>query len=311
MRIIFILAVVLTTSCSKTNHSVKLNFQKDLIPEGIAIDPVSQKVYLNSLFKNKIVRSNLDGTQPEVFIESNQYGYLSGFGMTIKGDTLFALGNSHTDPDNQSILLLLNVSTGQLINTYLLKNLDKSYLNDLAVDHNGNFYITDSEHSAIYTQNKKNGHLEIHFSNPEIQHPNGITVSDNGQYLYIASMKSGIRILDIATKKLINFPNDHKGIDGMKFYKNTLICIVNARRDPEKNGIFQFTLNKSGTKITGQSKLESFENPTDIPTTFAIHKNHMYYVADSQMDMFDETSDQIIDTSKLEDYRLIRLNLNP
>ena len=224
MRVIFILAVVLITSCSKSNHSVKLNFHKDLIPEGIAIDPVSQKVYLNSLFKNKIVRSNLDGTQPEVFIESNQFGYLSGFGMTIKGDTLFALGNSHTGPDNQSILLLLDVSTGQLINTYLLKNFDKSYLNDIAVGHNGNFYITDSEHSAIYTQNKKNGHLEIYFSNTEIQHPNGITVSDNGQYLYIASMKSGIRILDIATKKLLNFPNDHKGIDGMKFYKNTLIC---------------------------------------------------------------------------------------
>ena len=52
-----------------------------------------------------------------------------------------------------------------------------------------------------------------------------------------------------------------------------------------------------------------FENPTDIPTTFSIYNDNMFFVADSQMDLLDDLTNQIIDPSKLEDYRLIRMKL--
>lgn len=309
MRISLILMVALLISCEQSHSTTKLHFEKDLIPEGIAIDAVSEKLYINSLHKNKIVSSNLDGSDPKDFIQEGEFGYLPGFGMTIKGDTLFALGNSHGTPHNQSILLLLDISSGQLIKRYFLKSLEKTYLNDIAVDSNGKFFISDSEGSDIYSQNDKTGQLEIFFSDESIIHTNGIAISEDDRYLYLATVGSGIRVLDLFSKKLVNQPNEFKGIDGLKFYKNTLIAIVNGRRDIEKNGVFQYNLNKESSEIVTTFKLMAFENPTDIPTTFAINDGYMYFVADSQMDLWNDSTNTIIDTPKLEAYRLFRKKL--
>ena len=297
-------------SCAKNPSSTLLYFEKDLIPEGIAIDPVSKKVFLNSLHKDKIVLCDLNGQNPEVFLESNQYGYLSGFGMTIVEDTLYALGNTHESQNNRSVLLLLDVVSGNLIRRYSLVSLKRTYLNDIAVDGKGRSFISDSESSHIYSINNKSQHLEVFFSDENIAHTNGITISDDGRFLYLATYHSGLRVLDIATKKLINQPNDYKGIDGLKFHNNSLIAIVNTRKDSEKNGVFQFKLNQECSEIIASSKLVPLKNPTDIPTTFAIYDGYMYFVADSQMDLFDDTTNQINDTTKLEAYQLIQRKID-
>ncbi|MGX1928224.1 SMP-30/gluconolactonase/LRE family protein [Flagellimonas sp. 2504JD4-2] len=290
-------------------QNIELAFEKDLIPEGIAVHLKSGKVYINSLKKNKIVRCNLDGSNPEEFIGSNQYGYLSGFGMTIKGDTLFALGNSLPKINNKSIVLLLDVTSGKLIKSYPLDIPDFIYLNDIAIGSNGNSYITDSESTNIYTVNKTTEKLEVFFSDEEIKHSNGIAISPDDKFLYFASYTSGIRILDIATKKLINQPNDHKGIDGMKFYKNSLVAIVNSRRDKTQNGIYRFFLNEQSSKVVRQEKLRNFSQASDIPTTFDLQGDTMYFVTDSQLDNLDQENITILDTSELENYRLSVSNL--
>ncbi len=308
MRLVFLFALLI--SCTPKEKSVELGFEKDLIPEGIAIDPVSQKVYLNSLKSAKIVRCNLDGSNAEEFLSSHEFGYLSGFGMTIQGNTLYALGNGLSKENNTSILLLLDIASGKLIHSYTLDNGNFVYLNDIAVDSKGTVYITDSEGSDIYTVNRATNQLEVFFSNDEVKHSNGIAISDNDRYLYLASYASGIRILDIANKKLVNQPNVFKGIDGMKYYQNHLIGIVNAKRDLSQNGVFQFKLNDAGTEILSETKIANFKNPSDIPTTFAIFGDYMYFVADSQMDLLDDKTNEIIDSSQLENYQLLKKKLS-
>lgn len=307
MRLVFLF--VLLISCTPKEKSIELGFEKDLIPEGIAIDPISQKVYLNSLKHAKIVRCNLDGSDAEEFLSSHEFGYRSGFGMTIMGDTLYALGNGLSKDNNTSILLLLNASSGELFHSYTLDSGEYVFLNDIAVDSTGTVYITDSESSDIYTINAVTNQLEVFFSHDEVKHSNGIAISDDGNYLYLASFTSGIRILDIANKKLINQPNAFKGIDGMKFYGNSLIGIVNAKRDPTQNGIFQFKLDDEGAEIQSEIKISGFEQPSDIPTTFAIDGDFMYFVADSQLDNFDQENNTILDLGQLQNYRLMKKKL--
>jgi len=299
---------ILISSALKAQTTV-LGFEQDLIPEGIAIHLPSNKIYLNSLTKNKIVRSNLDGSNLEDFISNNQYGYLSGFGMTIKGDTLYALGNSLPKGNNKSILLLLDIHSGELIRSYSLNNPDFIYLNDVALSSNGAVFITDSESNNIYTINESTDQLEVFYSNDEIKHSNGISISPDSSFLYLASYTSGIRILDIATKTLVNKPNDHKGIDGMKFYNNSLIAIVNSRRDTAQNGIYKFYLNEGRTEVLREEKLQDFERLSDIPTTFDLHGDILYFVNDSQMDLMNQETNEIADVSKLENYQLEILNL--
>ncbi|MEO9513028.1 MAG: SMP-30/gluconolactonase/LRE family protein [Flavobacteriaceae bacterium] len=310
---IHFIALLLLFSHSVAQEQQSLNsltFEKDLIPEGIAIDTKTKKVYINSLKHNKIVRCNLDGSDPENFIEENEYGYLPGFGMTIKGDTLFALGNSLTKTDNKSILLLLNTLTGDLIKSYSIDNSEFIYLNDVAISNDGTLFITDSESNAIYTINKSDDSLDVFYSNDEIKHSNGIALSSDNTLLYFASYASGIRTFDIAHKKLVNKSNQFKGIDGMKFYKNSLIGIVNSRRDASQNGVYRFHLDEEHSKITHQEKLMAFMKSTDIPTTFAIVEDSMCFIADSQMDILDQQTNEIIDASKLEKYQLIKLKLH-
>ena len=193
-KVYAILILIGIASCSKSNNEViVLSFEKDLIPEGIAIDLKSETVFLNSLKKNKIVSCKFDGSNPTNFIERNQYGYLSGFGMTIKGDTLFALGNSLPKINNRSILLLLNLNTGNLIDSYYINDSTFIYLNDIAVSSKKDIYITDSESNKIYTITNSNKQLEIYLETDEIAHSNGISISDDDKYLYLASYQNGIR----------------------------------------------------------------------------------------------------------------------
>lgn len=311
---VLVWSLLLTTgflAAQTTNLEVELAFEQDLIPEGIAIDPVSNKVFLNSLRWSKIVSCNLDGSDNSNFIQNREYGYLPGFGMTIKGDTLYALGNTLPQPKNKSVLLLLSITTGKLIKSYSLKDAGFAYLNDLAIGPNGDIFITDSESDKIYTIDKNKDTLEVFVTHPELKHCNGIAISSDGGSLFFASYTSGIRIMDIASKKLVNLPNNFKGIDGLKFYKNSLVAIVNGKRDRLQNGVYQFHLNIDRTKIEREEKIWDVQHDTDIPTTFAIHEDSMYFVADSQLRNLDQDDNTIIDPNKLKNYTLIRKSLLP
>ncbi len=298
-------------SCQNQDQtSIPLNFQKDLIPEGITINSKTQTVFLNSLRHSKIVSCDIDGSNPKDFITDNQYGYLPGFGMFVKGDTLYALGNSLPKKNSKSILLLLNVKTGAFINSFSPKDTTFKYLNDLAVASNEDVFITDSESNKIYTIQAKKAVLEVYLETDEVKNSNGITISDDGKYLYLASDKKGIRIVDRQTKRIINQPNqDYTGIDGLKFYKSSLIGIVNARKGDE-NGIYRYLLNKENTEITRKEKIFSFKDESKISTTFSILDGYMYFVLNTQIDNLDSESGQIINEKKLETYQLMKLRID-
>ncbi|WP_109301236.1 hypothetical protein [Aquimarina sp. AU474] len=301
--------LVFLSCIRKKPELILLDFEKDLLPEGIAIDGSTKKLYLNSLKKNKIVSSLLDGNNPTVFLETNQHNYLAGFGMTIKGDTLYDLGNSLTEDKNKSILLLLQLPTGDLIDSYSLNDSNFHYLNDLAISSNNEIFMTDSESNKIYKIQRPNKTIEIYIDSEEVSHSNGITISDNDEYLYLASSK-GIRVVDIKSKKIMNKPKeDYSGIDGLKFYNNNLYGIVNAWRDKTKNGLFKFKLNNAGTEILENERIVEFTDSFKIPTTFDIFDGNIYFVINTQIDNFNENTNEILDLKKLESYKMMKIRI--
>jgi len=304
-----ILVLFGVVSCTQPVQDLTvLSFEKDLIPEGIAIDPSSGKLYLSSLNKSKIVTSNLDGSNPTNFIESNEYGYLPGFGMTVKGDRLYALGNGLFPESNSSILLVLDVTTSDSISSYVMKDTTFMFLNDLAVRGNNQVFVTESNSNRIYSNQGNSGELGIFMDNEEVPHSNGIAISGNQQLLYLASEK-GIRIVDIETKEILNPSNEYAGIDGLKFYENSLIGIVNIYRDESKNGVFRYYLNEEGTTITRKEKILAYTEKFQVPTTFDIFNGHLYFVINSQLDNLDQDTNQIVDEKKLKSYLLMKVKL--
>lgn len=294
-------------SCvSQKSELIQLPFEKDLIPEGIAIDNRTEKVYLNSLKNNKIVSSSINGSNPKTFLETGKHNYLAGFGMTIKGDTLYALGNSLTADKNKSVLLLLQLSTGDLIDSYSIDDSNFHYLNDLAISSTNEIFITDSESNKIFRIQRPSKTIEIYLDSEKVPNSNGITISDNDRYLYFASTK-GICIVERISKKLINEPKeDYSSIDGLKFYNNNLYGIVNGWGDNSQNGLFKFKLNKAETEIQGSKKIIEFTEHFKIPTTFDIFDRHIYFVINTHLDNFDGNTGKIIDLKKMESYKMIK-----
>ncbi len=294
-------------SCaSQQPELIELPFEKDLFPEGIAIDSRTKTVYLNSLKNKRIVSSSMDGSNAKTFLQNEEYNYLSGFGMTIKEDTLYALGNSLTGDKNKSILLLLKVSTGDLIDSYSIDRSEFQYLNDLVIGSDNEIFITDSESNKSYRIQRPSKFMDLYLDSEKIPNSNGITISSNDRYLYYAS-SSGLCVVEKATKKVLNQPKEeYSGIDGLKFYQNNLYGIVNGWKDNSKNGLFKFKLNKSGTEIIGREKLIEFGEEFRIPTTFDILDGYIYFVINTQLDNFD--GEKILDVEQMEPYRMLKIS---
>jgi hypothetical protein len=299
----------LLISCSAQKAElIELPFEQDLFPEGIAIDSKTERLYLNSLKNRKIVSSSLSGDDHETFLESDKYNYLSGFGMTIQGDTLYALGNGLTVDKNKSILLLLDLSSGELIDSYSIDDSDFHYWNDLTISSKNEIFITDSESNKIYKIKRPNKTIEVYLDSEKIPNSNGITISDNDEYLYLASGK-GVCVVEIISKKLINEPKeDYSSIDGIKFYKNNLYGIVNGWGDNSQNGLFKFELNKAGTEILESERIIEFTESFKIPTTFDMFGGNIYFVINTQLDNYD--GNKILDLKRLESYIMMKTQVD-
>ncbi len=307
--------VILTVflSCndsSKDQGDVSLDFEMDLMPEGIALDEKRNCIYLNSLKHNKIVSYNLITQEHKEVIKNGEYGYLSGFGMIVKNDTLYALGNSLQQHDKRSILLMMDLNSGALIDSYILTDSSKIYLNDLVVSPDNIIYITDSESNRIFKIERPHSEFEVFLDSELVSHSNGISLSEDGSKLYLASNK-GIGIVDTKSKRILNSLNaDFAGNDGLKYKDGYLLGLVNVwQSDPSKNGLFKYSLNQAGDAIIDKTRMLSFDESFKVPTTFDTRGDEVFFIKNTQIDNFEEETNEILDREKLEPYVLMNFKI--
>ncbi|MFK7772839.1 MAG: SMP-30/gluconolactonase/LRE family protein [Saprospiraceae bacterium] len=287
---------------------IQLEFQNDLIPEGIAVDEKTGKIFLSSVPMKKIVQCDLNGNDPSNFIERDEYHFKSGLGMETFDGKLFAIGSNDETLDKSSILLVLNSDDGSLLDTFTWEDADSTnhFFNDLAISSKGEVYITNSHGNSIFKLNYPDGKIEKFITSDDFNYANGIAISQNEKYLYVTTWEKGIRIIDLATKKIINSTSEiSSGIDGLKFYKNNLIGVYNGNADKTKHEIVRFLMDKSGSKILGKETVFSANEHFDIPTTFDISDNVLYFISNTQLDRF-LGEEGINDYDNLKPYTLIR-----
>ena len=289
-----------------TTQIITLDFQKDLIPEGIAVDASNKKIFLSSIAHRKIVQCNLNGKESSDFIKSKQYNYKLGLGMETFDGKLFAIGSNEVSPNEpNSILLVLDPKTGELIHSYEWKDTSSHFFNDLAISSKGEIYMTNSFGNSIVKLNYPDGEIEKFIISDDFNYGNGIAISDNEKYLYVATSQKGIRIIDIASKRIINPPSEiSRGIDGLKFYKNQLIGMFNGHAEHLKHELVRFQLNQEFTNIIGKETLYKANEDFIIPTTFDIIDDVVYFIANSQLRNFQE--EKIIERENLKSYILIK-----
>jgi len=302
-------------SCSQGNND-NIAFrisEKDLIPEGITYSSATNSFYLGSIHKTKIIQIDAETGVSGDFIPSGLTD-LSFLGLIVDDSNkyLWACGFRYENNGTSSLVSKFDLNTGILIKTYSFKDTVQSIYNDLASDKAGNIFFTDSDGQCVYKIDRQTDSVSLFFDGIEILHPNGITISPDNKYLYVASTNYGIRVLDIKSQTIADEYDtlfNSRGIDGLKYYKSSLIGIQNEVKTRSEVKIAQYFLDETGTMITGMKIIDQNNPLFDIPTTFVIAENQLYCLANSQLDNLSHTGQGIVDPEELNDILILKYKM--
>jgi len=171
--------------------------------------------------------------------------------------------------------------------------------------------ITDSQApGAVYAIFAEKDGLELFISSEPFRSPQGIALSDDEKHLFIADYSIGVLVFDMTTKKYFKLAAPANvsliGIDGMYFYKNSLIAIQNGVR-PHR--VIRFFLNRNFDRVERAEIIEANNPLFNEPTLGVLVKDDLYYVANSQWGGFNEDG-TIFPLEKLQEPIIMKAQLN-
>ena len=217
---LFVLIALLALTCCKKkvisegnipdppySTDPSFDFSKEgLTPEGIAYDGKSRNFLVSSISTGIVGKVSLQGNYTPFLNNAN---VISSLGIKVdsgRNRILVAIGDLKSAPstatrDNIAALGIYNQTTGvqeKYIDLGILKKNSKHLANDIAVDKEGNVYITDSFSPIIYKVDI-NGNASIFIENAafnplkvgDMAGLNGILFHPDG-YLVVAKMDEGI-----------------------------------------------------------------------------------------------------------------------
>lgn len=264
--------------------------EKDLIPEGITYDPQTKQFFLSSLYKKKIIAVAQEGNHRD-FIHSRQDGMMGSLGLKVdlQRRRLWALSYDTI----KSFVHIYNIDSGDLIKKYSPSSDIRHTFNDLILTKDGSAYITDPEGNSIYFVPSQLNELQLFVkSDSLLQLANGISISPDNSILYVASHTKGIVLIDIENKSIQPIENwlqaDTRGVDGMMFYNNSLVCIRSGDPDKSKHHITRYWLSKNGKEIIKAEIIDHKNKMFDEPTTGVIVDGYLYCIAVTSLGIFSE-----------------------
>lgn len=278
--------------------------EKNLIPEGIAYDPLSKAFFLSSLHKRKIVSVRVQTRHRppivEDFTSPGQDGLYSTLGMKVdaarrilwvcSSAESFMKGYSESHA-GKAALFKYDLNTRKLIRKYELGPNPRHLLNDLALNALGDVFVTDTASGEIFTVRHDKDELEVFIPAGRFESPNGIAISKDGRKLFISDLPFGVYVVDLKTKQSERLPQrvgiSPSGSDGLYFYNNSLIGIINIVS--ERNGrVARFYLDASAKAVTHAAVLDCNHPLYQWPTTGVVVGNSFFYIANSQFGAFDD-----------------------
>jgi YVTN family beta-propeller protein len=269
--------------------------QPDLIPEGIAHDPVRRTFYVSSTYRRKIVAVGPDGEARDFTAEA-QDGLFGVVGMKVDarrrvlwaaaGDAGRNMPMVRMAPDGEgrSALFQYDLRTGKLRRKLHPAGRAKHFLNDLVVDARGNVYVTDSPQGAIHTVRAGGARLETLIEAGRLPWPNGIAISGDQRTLYVAT-RHGYRAIDIASRRVRELPSAVPvgSTDGLAYHRGALVAV-----QPWEQGraVERYLLSPAGDRIL-RSQVLVADHPEHVqPTTGVVVGDELYYIANSQLQLF-------------------------
>lgn len=258
--------------------TVKTVPQRDLIPEGLASDPVDGTFYLSSIYHRKIVRIAADGKISD-FVTEAQDGLLGVLG--IKVDPRDRSVWAASERDGQAALFHFD-RAGRTLAKYAPQEKGRHLFNDLVVTAKGEVLVTDSEDNSIYKLPQAANKL-VRIDIQQRFYPNGIALAADDKSVYVAHA-FGIAVMDLNGQSMADLPAPRgistAAIDGLYRREDRLVGIQGFGA----NRIVELRLTPDGRAISAGKLLEFASSNLDSPTTGTIYKDNFYYIVNSQLD---------------------------
>ena len=286
---------------SKARVAFTMSGQRDLVPEGIAWDPVDDVFYVSGIYRRKVLRVTRDGKASD-FVAEGQDGMLGGLGVKVdaKRRLLWVVSSTtkemrgYVEGQEASMLAAYDLRDGRLVKKI---NAGPAKLNDLALLDDGSLFATDMGRHKVVRLPAGGEAFEDWAEG--FSWPNGIAVSDDQRHLYVADFR-GVTRFDVTDKTKESVGKGMlSGIDGLSFHRGTLIGIQNAVGKPR---VVRIHLADGRVEVL-ETKNAAFE----LPTTGAVAGSDYWFIANPGLRSFEGST--IWPMEKLEEPVMLRIAL--
>ncbi len=272
----------------------------NLLATGIANDPETGDIFVASVRQRKIVRRTPRGELSD-FIREGRDGFLAGNSLAVDAPRKLLYATTAAAPymvgyDKSSLgrtgLFAFDLKTGKLVKKVVLPADGKMHLlNALAVDREGNVYVSDTGVSGIYLLRAAGNGLEEFVPSSAFQATQGLALSDDEKTLYVADYASGLWALDIASKRSRKLDPPRgawlRGLDGISRTGDGFIAV---QIGPKPERVLRIKIDPKADRVTSVEILEMSHPAYQGPIQGTVVGKSFLYVANSQLDLGDGKS---------------------
>jgi sugar lactone lactonase YvrE len=259
--------------------------EADLLSEGIAWSARQKSFYLGSA-KHKIIALDEKGNVRD-FAPAGD----SGLGMVVglrvddrRGELWAASEQFSPKPGLLRGVFRYRLADGKLIAKYPAPSDGADLVNDLVVAQDGTVYATASNSGSLLLIQPGSERIATFLPPHSLPDPNGITVSADGRFLFVAGWYgiTRVELKSKATLLLKSAPSISAGcIDGLYEYEGDLVGIQNCVHDTGR--VLRLHLNAQQDAIVSCQVLESYNPLFEGITTGAIAGGQFFFVANTQL----------------------------
>ncbi len=289
--------------------------ERDTIAEGVTHDAKTGAFFVSSVHKRKIVRILPNGKTNE-FASKGMFAVL-GMAVDEKRRTLWACTSAvpemkgFTEADKgRAKVMEFDIDSGKLRRVVSLDESGVNHMcNDLAVDTEGNVFLSDLGASIVYILPPGALKLDVFVPPGQFASPQGIVMASDGKSMFVADYSRGLFHVDRASREVtwLMPPNDAAlvGIDGLTMVEGDLIAIQNGLR-PHR--VLRLSVDIAAKSVRRVDVLQMNHAAFDEPTLGVVVGKELFYVANSQWGSFDKGV--IWPQDKLKEPVILRLPLD-
>lgn len=286
----------------ETSKPVATLSEKELHPEGVTYLPKAKLWLASSIRKRKIVSFDIKTGKCTDWLKGN--AMFSVLAMKADANEHFLWAATAAFPEMEQFdkndngkaeILKVDIKTKQIVKRF---SVDGNHVfGDLILAKNGTVYISDSGKPIVY-QIKDDVISEfISFEN-DGYNLQGLAFNETFDKLFVADYLKGITVVDMRSKAktYLEFPDGAtaKGIDGLVFYKNNLICIQNGVKPIR---VTRFQLNDQQNGIVDFKVLDNNRPEFNEPALATIVGGQLYFFANSPWSAYNDKGE--LDATKV------------